>query len=385
MTAEALQCFAIAAPGLERLVAAELGALGCTPTITQGGVEFTGNARLIYEANLRLRVASRILVRIASFRARTFHELERHAQKIPWRDYLARNGVIALRVTARKSKLYHEGAIAERLMTAIEKTVGPVQPRNALPDDEDAMLDDAQMFVVRFVRDECVVSVDSSGALLHRRGYRQAVAKAPLRETLAAAMLLGSDWDASAPLVDPMCGSGTIAIEAALIARRIAPGIANLALEPRAYAFQGWPGFDARTWSTVVENARADVRPNAGVVIHGSDRDAGAITAAHANASRAGVTDDVVFEKLSLSAANIPAPAAWLVTNPPYGVRVGSGDQRDLYAAVGRVAKEMLTTGRVVLLTPEPLASRQTGLPLETLFETRNGGITVRLLATPEL
>jgi putative N6-adenine-specific DNA methylase len=385
LSATALKCFAIAAPGLERVVATELAALGCTPTIIQGGVEFDADTRLLYAANLHLRCASRVLVRIATFRARTFHELERHAQKIPWQDYLNRDGVVALRVTARKSKLYHEGAIAERLMTAIEKKTGVAQSRTALPDDDDAMLDDVQMFVVRFVRDECVVSVDASGALLHRRGYRQAVAKAPLRETLAAAMLLGSGWNASAPLVDPMCGSGTIAIEAALLARHIAPGLANSALAPRAYAFQRWPGFDARAWSAVVEDARAGVLPGAAVAIHASDRDAGAITAAQANAARAGVTNDVAFQQLPLSAADIPSPDTWLVTNPPYGVRVGGGDQRDLLAATGRLVKERLPSGRAVLITPEPLAARQTGLPLETLLETRNGGITVRLLATPAL
>src|SRR5690606_21549021 len=144
--------------------------------------------------------------------------------------------------------------------------------------------DEGQLVVVRFLRDECLVSADASGALLHRRGYRRAVAKAPLRETLAAAMLTAVGWDGSVPLVDPFCGSGTIPIEAALIARRIAPGIASAELAPRAFAFERWPSFEAGTWSEVVVSARAEVRDATRHPIRGSDRDAGAIAAARANA-----------------------------------------------------------------------------------------------------
>ncbi len=375
--------FAIVPPGLEAVTAAEVRALGAEPVVVPGGVEFKGDLRVLYGANLRLRTATRVLVRIATFRARTFHELERYAQKVPWSRYVRREGVVALRVTARKSKLYHEGAIAERLMTAITQKVGGVEKATAHADDEGAEHSTGQLFVIRFVRDECVVSVDASGALLHLRGYRQAIAKAPVRETMAAAMLLGSGWDGSTPLVDPMCGSGTIPIEAALIARRIAPGLANPNLSPRGYAFEKWPGFDPRLWIEVIEAARAEVLERAPIAIHGSDRDAGAITAAQANASRAGVADDVTFEKLSLSAANVPETDAWLVTNPPYGVRVGSGDQRDLFASLGRVVRDRLPDGRAVLLTPDPQTGRQAGLRLDTMFVTRNGGIAVGIIATP--
>jgi putative N6-adenine-specific DNA methylase len=376
--------FAIAAPGLEAVVASELAALGIKGTIVPGGVEFTGDTRALYRANLELRSATRIVLRIATFRARTFFELERHAKSIPWKRFVAKGGTVSFRVTATKSKLYHEGAIAQRLMDALRKSVGAsVKSLAAAEDIEEREINDAQMFIVRFLRDECVVSADTSGVLLHMRGYRQAVGKAPLRETLAAALLIGTNWKGDVPLVDPLCGSGTIPIEAALIARRIPPGLANAARTPRDYAFEKWPGFDAQLWADIVNRARGEILDRAKIPIRGSDRDAGAVASAASNAARAGVANDVVFEKAALSAATMPASDSWIVTNPPYGVRVGSGDQRNLLAAMGRLARDQAPDGRVVVLTADAGVDRHAGIPLKKLFETKNGGIAVKLLATP--
>jgi putative N6-adenine-specific DNA methylase len=375
------ELFAVAAPGLEAVVEGELRSLRARTRVTDGGVEFSGDARLLYRSNLELRTASRVLLRIASFRARTFFELERHAKSIPWSRFVSPGGVIALRVTSSKSKLYHEGAIAQRLMDAATKAVKGARASTASVDDDDPDDAIAQMFVVRFLRDECVVSVDTSGALLHRRGYRQAVAKAPLRETLAAALLLSSSWRAKVPLLDPMCGSGTIAIEAALIARRIPPGMASSSRMPRPYAFQRWPEFDAKVWSDIINRARGEILARSPVAIAGSDRDAGAITSATANAQRAGVAPDVAFKKLPISAAEVPAANAWVVSNPPYGVRVGGEDQRDLYAALGRLVRERAPDGRVVLLTPDRTVAAHSAMAFEPLAETRNGGIAVQILA----
>src|SRR5690606_37236797 len=174
---------------------------------------------------------SRVLVRVATFRARTFAELERRAGRVAWDRWVGAGRAVRLRVTSRKSRLYHTGAIAERIIGQIERVAGPlahVSTGSASDDEADgAEGRDEQLFIVRFLRDECTISVDTSGELLHRRGYRQALAKAPLRETIAAAMLLASGWDGRSPLVDPFCGSGTIPIEAALLACRIPPGLAN--------------------------------------------------------------------------------------------------------------------------------------------------------------
>lgn len=379
---ERLPLFAITAPGLEPLAAAELRALGMDAKPEPGGVAWSGTAAQLYDASLRLRTASRVTVLAAEFRARTFFELERHARRVPWERWIARGGAVRLRVTSRKSKLYHEGAIAQRVLEAIEHRVGPLAASGVDEEDEGGEdAGDAQLFIVRFSRDGCTIRADASGALLHLRGYRQALARAPLRETLAAAMLLGAGWDGAAPLMDPMCGSGTIPIEGALLARRIAPGLANPARTPRAYAFTAWPDFDPARWSATVDRARDEILPASPVPILGSDRDEGAIAAALANAERAGVAGDVELSARAVSAIDPPPGAGWMVINPPYGVRVGERDPlRNLYAALGRTLRARCPGWTLALLSPDPGLERQVGLPLEETLRTSNGGIPVRLV-----
>jgi putative N6-adenine-specific DNA methylase len=377
--------FAVTAPGLEPLAAAELAALGIQGVAEPGGVAFDGTPEQLYAANLRLRTASRVIVRAASFNARTFFELERHARKVPWERWVRPGAPVRLRVTSKKSKLYHEGAIAERLLGWIGERVGGIGAAAAekhAGDEDETAGGAGQLFIVRVLRDEVTVSADGSGALLHLRGYRQALAKAPLRETLAAAMLLGSGWTGDAPLVDPMCGSGTIPIEAALLARRIAPGLATAGLRPREFAFTSWPDYDPEAWNRVVDAARDEVRPTAGVPILGSDRDEGAIDAARANAERAGVLADVELSVRPLSAVTPPEQGGgWLVANPPYGVRVGETDRlRNLYSALGRVARAKCPGWTLALLSAERKLEGQVGLPFRDALSTSNGGIPVRLV-----
>ena len=368
-----LACFAVVAPGLEPLVTDELRRLPVSPLPVvdppePGGVGFRTHPSGLYAANLHLRTATRVLVRVGSFHASGFPELERHARRLPWGEFVAKGREIEFRVTSRKSRLYHQDAVAERLLaTVASKTPdgGPSGPPS----------EGAQEFVVRLVRDQCTISADASGALLHRRGYRLATAKAPLRETLAAAMLAGSGWTGDAPLLDPMCGSGTIPIEAALMARRIPPGLG------RTFAFEQWPAFDAKAWGDVVAAAREGVLSAAAVRLIGSDRDAGAIEAAIGNATRAGVADDVEWRRASISAVTPPPARGWIVTNPPYGRRVGDRTRlRDLYAQLGNVLRAKCRGWEVAMLTAHPELERQTGLALETRLSTENGGLRVRLM-----
>ncbi|HEU4457117.1 MAG TPA: hypothetical protein VFR81_28875, partial [Longimicrobium sp.] len=353
--------FAITAPGLEPLAQAELRAMGIDAAAEPGGVSWTGGADDLHAANLRLRTASRVTVLAAEFRARTFFELERHARKILWERWVPRGGAVRLRVTSKKSKLYHEGAIAQRVLEAIEHRVGAIASGGVVDDEEGGEdAGDAQLFIVRFVRDACTIRADASGALLHLRGYRQALARAPLRETLTAAMLIGSGWDADSPLLDPMCGSGTIPIEAALMARRIAPGLASPDRSPRRYAFAAWPEHDAARWAAAVERARDEIRPTAGIPILGSDRDEGAIGAASSNAARAGVAEDVALSVRPVSAIDPPPGPGWVVINPPYGVRVGERDPlRNLYAALGRTLRARCPGWTLALLSPAAALERQ--------------------------
>ena len=375
--------FAVTAPGLEAFTALEMQRLGLLPatasadsatlilpTAEPGGVAFEGTRKALYRANLNLRSASRVLVRLGTFYAASFSELHQTASRLPWERYLGPGQSVAVRVTCHKSKLYHSDAVAERIVKAISDKLGKVSPMRK-PADEEAE-NPVQLIVVRLNRDQCTVSIDSSGELLHRRGYRQAVAKAPLRETLAAGMLLACGWDARSPLIDPFCGSGTIAIEAALMAQGLAPG------RNRRFAFMNWPGFDAQIWKAIL--AESVPAPKAAPIIQASDRDEGAIRMAQANAERAGVAAHIQFTCQAVSAIQPAAGRGWVVTNPPYGLRVSEGDDlRNLYAQFGNVLRLKCPGWQVGLLCNDPALLGQTKIKLDISLGLINGGVNVRL------
>jgi putative N6-adenine-specific DNA methylase len=396
------QLFASTAPDLESIAAGELKSLGFRGRQEIGGVAFAGDLDTLYAANLWLRTASRVIARLGGFHASTFYELERRAKKLPWEEFLPASGLVRLRVTCRKSRLYHSDAVAERVLSAISASTSRSIDVRAETNDQrgDAehaegaehaderdeteavpgMDGESQLFIVRILHDQVEISADSSGELLHRRGYRQEIAKAPLRETLAAAMVLASGWRTGEPLLDPMCGSGTIPIEAAMVARRIAPGLR------RRFQFMNWPTFNAGRWNELLNRAReSETRSIEG--IRGGDRDAGAIQAAARNAERAGVADVIQLGVGSVSGSLaelevIESGVGWILTNPPYGIRMGeSADLRDLYATLGTALKAK-RDWRVGVLTADLALVRQTRLPLLPRFSTRNGGIPVSFLVS---
>lgn len=381
--------WAVAAPGVEPLLEAELRALGfADATASTGGVRFACDALGLARANLQSRLASRVVARLGHFTALAFHELERAARRVEWTRMLGANATYRLRVTAKKSRLYHSDAIAQRVAEAIERAVPGARRVDGPAKDDDEPLDgepqalglpadaaSAQLFVVRFEHDRCTVSADSSGALLHRRGYRQAVAKAPMRETLAAAMLAALRYDATQPLVDPFCGSGTLLIEAAMMARRIAPG------SWRSFACERWPEVPAVAWTEVRTTAAEQVLPRAAAAIIGADRDAGAVAAAAANAARAGVQADVEILQRPLAATQLPPGPGLVATNPPYGVRVSErGPLRDLYSTLGRVMREQGRGWRLAMLSADRALDGHTGLRFTERLRTSNGGIPVRVV-----
>ena len=381
-TKRRLQMFAVAAPGLEELLKEEIAALGIrSAKAVSGGVTFGGSHDLLFRTNLWSRIASRVVVRVDEFHANSFHELERRANRVQWMRYLQPAQPFAFRVTCRKSRLYHSDAVAQRLAQAVVKQGGGALLAAESESEPDSNTADptptAQLFVVRLVDDVCTISADSSGALLHRRGYRQAVAKAPLRETLAAAMLAGSGWDRQSPLVDPMCGSGTIAIEGAMMARHMAPGLG------RKFAFERWPAHDAARWQEAVDEARGASLERAPSPILASDRDAGAVEACRANAERAGVAADVSVELRTLTGVEYPANPGWVVTNPPYGLRLGeAGALRNLYAQLGKTVRTRAPGYHLALLSADKMLEAQLRRNLREVFRTTNGGIPVRLLAS---
>lgn len=375
-----LDLFAICAPGLEPIVAGELASLGLAPeTGTPGGVSFRGGDDSMWRANLWLRAASRVVARVGSFRARALGELERRARALPWDRFLTPGCSVKIRVTAHKSRLYHTAAIADRIASAIaERVSGASTPASTADGDADgdAPGDSHALVIVRVTHDTCLVSADSSGDLLHRRGYRLRTAKAPMRETLAAAMLLAGQWDAQSALVDPFCGSGTIPIEAALIARRLPPGAR------RRFAFESWPGFSPARWRRAVDTALESALPASPASILASDRDAGAIAAARDNAERAGVIGDIAFTQEPIASITLPDTSGWIVTNPPYGVRVSDrAGVRDAYRQLGRLVRAHGHEWRTVVMLADRSLGKAIGRDLRSLFRTSNGGIPVDVAA----
>ncbi len=370
-------------PGLEPVLASEYHALNFTrikykkadepnsrPQTEEdnGGMEFEGPLEQVYQANLFMRSASRVTVRLGEFIAISFAELRKKAAKLEWDNFLRPGQKVVVQATCHKSRLYHSDAVAERVLAAIndhfQKGQTTLETTTGVAGD--------QLILVRMVNDVCTISVDSSGELLHRRGYRQAVAKAPLRENLAAGILMASGWDQVSPLIDPFCGSGTIPIEAAMFARKIAPGI------NRDFQFTTWPVFHAAIWETLMAKAKSQILPDS-PALFGYDRDTGAIESAKSNSARAGQLGIINFSAQAISYLQPSTIPGWVVTNPPYGVRVSENqDLRDLYSKFGAILKDRFTGWKICVLSSEErlLANMNLGEPIKKI-RLINGGIPV--------
>jgi len=314
------------APGLEALVAEEVRALELPAEELGAGVGTEGNLADVERLNLELGCAQRVLVRVAERKAGKLDRLEAKTGSIAWKKWIAPDQALVIRVKSQRSRLYHSGAVDERVRRAIGERIGGW--RSDGEGVAEARLE------VRVIGDSVTYWLDSSGEALNRRGYRLETAKAPLREDLAQALIRTSRWDRQSPLVDPMMGSGTIAIEAARMARSVAPG------GDRRFAFEHFPAFEREPWDALVAAAKARVLDALPFPIHGSDRNAGASEITARNAARAGVRDDLTLAEASISAAPFPeSKTGALVTNPPWGGRLGKGrDLRPLYQTLGKLA-----------------------------------------------
>ncbi len=379
-----LDAFAVAAPGLAPLVAAELDALGIAhEPPTADGVAFAADWRALATANLWLRTPTRVLVRLASFRATSFRELEQHGRRVDWERVVAPGQPVAIRVTCRKSRLWHSDAVAQRVHDAIAYVLGVPVPLADAPREDDA--DDAdeglaaevQPLVVRVAHDVVTISADASGRPLHKRGWRTALARAPMRETLAAACLLATGWGEGEPVpfLDPLCGSGTLPIEAAHIALGRAPG------RWRRFAWETWRDAPPSLLSRAIRESGADGRDTLAVPIAGADRDPGAVRMARENAERAGVDGLVTFDERALRDTPPPAAAGLWVSNAPWGHRVGANASLDgFFASIGAMARGPFHDWRIALLLAEDDHLRALGVPVTPVLRTRSGGIRVALV-----
>lgn len=368
-----LKFFVVCAPGLEGIVAQELTELGIRRgRITRGGVEASGPVRDLYRANYLLRTGSRILLRLASFRAENFSDLSKSAGVIPWVHYISPDSSLDIRSTSHSSKLYHTGAISDVVGKAIRKLIPLAQgvEESLESESEEEEHGDKQLVIVRITNNVCEVSIDTSGPLLSKRGYRLQTAKAPMRESIAAALIRASGWNGETTFIDPLCGSGTFPIEAALIATGRAAG------EQREFQFKRWPTFNKGAFASVVGEAKTKIKSGEGLRILAADRDAGAIEAARANAERAGVSSLIEFEVRAVSATPHLEEKGTVITNPPYGLRVGEErDLRDLYAYLGQKLPLKLPHFDMWLLTGNPRLV--TTAPFESTHQLLHGGLRV--------
>ena len=363
------ELFLVAAPGLEPDLAAEARALGFEGVRElPGGVAATGGWPEVWRANLWLRTASRVLIRLAEFRAPHLAQLDKRARKVDWARVLRPDLPVRIEAVCKASRIYHQGAAAERIGRAIAETAGvTIAPEAAL------------VVKARIEDDLCTLSLDTSGEPLHRRGHKEAVGKAPLRETLAAAFLWRMGFDGSQTVIDPMCGSGTFPIEAAEIAAGLAPG------RSRAFAFETFASFDATVWAAM--KARAAARP-VRIRVFGHDRDDGAIRMSTENAARAGLAGCASFTRQAVSALERPeGPPGLVMVNPPYGARIGERKLLfALYGSLGAVLRDRFAGWQVGLVTSDAGLAGATGLPFQPPGEPVSlGGIRVGLYRTPPL
>ena len=273
--------------------------------------------------------------------------------------------------TCPSSKIYHAGAAAQRVETALRESFGVAVEETA-----------PVCIRVRIEDNVCTLSVDTSGELLHRRGQKEAVAKAPMRETLAALFLRECGYDGHEPVLDPMCGSGTFVIEAAEIAARLPAG------RSRDFAFEKLATFDPAAWDTMKSQALAAASPPGALRFSGSDRDAGAVRMATANAARAGVDGWTDFTQCPVADLQRPdGPPGLVIVNPPYGGRIGKKAALvTLHGTLGQVLRSRFSGWRVGLITTDPALARATRLPFGAPGRpVDHGGLKVRLYTTGTL
>ena len=351
--------------GLEEVLAQELTELGASNIeIGRRMVSFTGDKAMMYRANFCLRTAIRILKPIKHFSAKTADEVYEAVQSIEWENYLDNMSSFAVDAVVFSNEFRHSKFVAYKVKDAIvdyfrEKTGNRPSVRINNPDVS---------FNIHVAEDQCTLSLDSSGESLHRRGYRQEQVEAPLNEVLAAGMILMTGWRGECDLIDPMCGSGTIPIEAALIARNIAPGVFR-----KEFGFEKWKDFDQELFDSIYNDDSQEREFNH--KIYGYDNNPKANEIATHNVKAAGVTKDVILKIQPFQQFEQPAEKSIIITNPPYGERISSGDLLDLYQMIGERLKHAFTGNDAWILSYRDECFDQIGLKPSVKIPLFNGAL----------
>lgn len=358
---------------LEKTCAAELRALGGgvgKTTWDPGVVYFEGPEDAAMRANLHLRTADRVLKPLGAGEAVSFHTLRLRCSELPWENYIPPGSAVNISASAMGCKLYHTGAVEDAIREGLEG-----RGLRLAEESEDYPL----WVDARGTRDWWTLSIDTSGRGLTRRGYRKATAKAPIRETLAAAVLRAAGYEGTRPLMDPMCGAGTFVIEGSWIASKRAPG------RGRKFAFQRFPSFDEDRWREIVRKADEAERKEGLPRVVGYDKAGGAVRAAKSNALRAGVAGMVDFQRQEIANLAVHEQPGLLVLNPPYGQRLEGEDSvehRRLLQSYARWGDELRRSAPgwdVALVCPSQELAQAFGFQSRPKLRFRNGGISVGL------
>ncbi len=365
--------FATCAPGLEPALHREARELGLSKVERQvGGVYFEGTLHDALRANLWLRTAIRVLMRVARFEARDADMLYAGARQVEWERFVKPDGTLVVDAHTASSELDHSLFIEQRVKDAICDSLREKHGTRPTVAKEDAELG----VYAHVFRDRCTLLVDTSGDSLHKRGWRRFQGRAPLAETFAAALVQISSWDQRAPFVDPLCGSGTVLVEAAMIARNMAPGLFR-----ERFGCERWPGHDANLGAKLRKDARAAARPSKGRLL-GRDLDAKMLEGARENVAAAGLEGAIDFEQgNALDFIPRKGWGAWIASNPPWGERIG--DTRDvarLYRDFGAWMRARCAGFHVALLVPTGAIAHELGLKGAESTRVLNGGIECSIL-----
>jgi putative N6-adenine-specific DNA methylase len=365
-------CFAAVPRGAEEIAAAELEALGAgSVQAGKGGVAFCADRVGLYRANLWLRTASRVLVQLSVFPCSTPAELYAGVHALEWQELITPDMTLAVDCSLRDSALTHSGFVALKTKDAV---VDRIREACGSRPNVDTASPDVRINV-HLHKNVCTVSLDSSGDPLDRRGYRLERNEAPMRETLAAAVVALTGWDGSLPLADPMCGSGTIPIEAALLVGRVAPGL------QRAFGFQRWLDYDDMVWDQLLREAGQGTRKLPVGLITGYDQDSRALKLASRNAAKAGFEGQLHFFHAAMNTFQPEGERGVVIINPPYGKRLGDEEElKELYCQIGDIMKKRCRGWTGYVLTGNLELAKYIGLKASRRIVLFNGAIECRLL-----
>lgn len=351
--------------GLEPVLAQELTQIGANNVqIGRRMVSFSGDKELMYRANFQLHTAIRVLKPIKHFKAQSADDVYNEVMKIDWSQYLDLKQTFAVDSVVFSEEFTHSKFVSYKVKDAIvdqfrERTG---QRPNISVSNPDIRLN------MHIAEDKCTLSLDSSGESLHRRGYRQESVEAPINEVLAAGMILMTGWKGGTDFIDPMCGSGTLLIEAALIARNMAPGLFR-----KEYAFEKWPDFDADLFDSIYNDDSQEREFNHH--IYGYDIDMAAVNTASLNVRAAGLTKDITVAQQDFKDFKQPTEKALMVTNPPYGERISTPDLLGTYKMIGEKLKHEFTGNEAWVLSYREECFNQIGLKPSLKTPLYNGSL----------